>query len=409
MTETTHSQVGASSCERWWNCPGSVRLAASLPPQPVSAYAKDGTKAHALAEYALRQNIDAFLASERYSLDCSVKDDIGVGISMEMVEAVQVYLDVIDEDILKYKMKKADLEIEKQFQLIHIHPDARGTNDANLGVFLDRLIVYDFKYGKGVAVEAEENKQMMYYALGALSGGDYDVVECVIIQPRAIHRDGPIRRWALSKSDLLDFGQELKKRIVETQSASAALVCGDHCNKYFCPAIAVCPAVKSRVGEVAVGVFDEAPIGVVRTLPSPENLTPAALKKLLDTVPIIDTWIKAVEDYALNLANNGGRVEGYKLVKKRSIRQWKDEDVVLGKWPTYAGRVVTEVLSPTQLETVLKEKLEITKKAAGQLIEEFTYKPDTGTVLVQESDPREAVRPRLESVFSNEQEPDIFS
>lgn len=405
MTEKTHSQVGASSCERWWNCPGSVSLIATLPPQPVSAYAKDGTKAHALAEFALRKNVDAFKASTLYDAD----DGIGVGISMEMVDAVQLYLDVIDEDIFKYKMKKADLEIEKQFKLAHIHPDARGTNDANLGVFLDRLIVYDFKYGKGVAVEAEENKQGMYYALGALQNGDYDTIEIVIVQPRAIHRDGPVRRWGISRTALVDFGRELTEKIKSTEKLHAPLNCGDHCQKYFCPALAVCPAVKQRVGEVAVGVFEEAPAGSVRTLPSPDRLTPLALKRVLDTVPIIDAWIKAVEEFALNVANNGGTVEGYKLVQKRAIRQWKDPDQVLGKWPAEASKVVTEVLSPAQLETKLKEVKGITKKEAAALVEPFTYKPDTGTVLVQEGDPREAVRPKLEGVFNNEQEQDIFS
>lgn len=392
MTQTTHSQVGASSCERWWNCPGSVRLAASLPPQPASAYAKDGTKAHALAEFALRKNVDAFKASEIYA-----GDDLGVGISMEMVEAVQVYLDVIDEDIFKYKMKKSDLEIEKQFQLTHIHPDARGTNDANLGVFLDRLIVYDFKYGKGVAVDAEENKQGMYYALGALQGGDYDTVEIVIVQPRALHRNGPIRRWSISKSDLLDFGSQLKIQIAKALSPDAPLVCGDHCQKYFCPALAVCPAVKGKVSELAVGVFEP----VVRELPKPESLNPTTLKKVLDSVPLIDAWIKAVEDYALNVANKGGVVEGYKLVQKRAIRQWKSEEDVMAKFPQ-AKIVKVECLSPAKLETVLKEISGNTKKAVSAIVDQYTYKPDTGTVLVPESDPREAVRPKLESVFGNE-------
>lgn len=404
MTETTHSQVGASSCERWWNCPGSVRLVASVPPQPASIYAKDGTKAHALAEFALRKNVDAFKASEMYTKE--VEDTIGIGISMDMVEAVQVYLDVIDEDIFKYKMKKADLEIEKQFRLPHIHPDARGTNDANLGVFLDRLIVYDFKYGKGVAVDAEENKQMMYYALGALSGGDYDTIECVIVQPRAPHRDGPVRRWTIHKSDLLAFGEQLKAHIVDTARPQAPLVCGDHCQKYFCPALAICPAVKQRVGEVAIGVFDEAPTGGVRTLPTPESLTPAALKKLLDTVPIIDAYVKSVEEYALNLANNGGRVDGYKLVQKRAIRQWKDEEAVKSRFGELSIKRTETVISPAQMEAALK--LEHSAKEAKLMVDMYTYKPDTGTVLVPETDPREVVQPKLESVFTN-QEQDIFS
>lgn len=397
--EKTHSQVGASSCERWWNCPGSVRFAASLPPQPPSAYAKDGTKAHALAEFALRKNVDAFKASDMYDVD----DGIGVGISMEMTDAVQLYLDVIDEDIFQYKCKKSDLEIEKHFTLPSIHPDARGTNDANLGVFLQKLIVYDFKYGKGIAVEAEENKQMMYYALGAALEGDYEEIECVIVQPRAIHRDGPVRRWTISRADLLAFGRELKERIIATEVDNAPLFCGDHCQKYFCPALAICPAVRGRVQEVARGVFDEP----VRTLPSLESLTASELSKLLATIPIIDAYVKAVEEYALGLANSGKTVAGYKLVAKRSIRQWKDVDAVKAKWPKMAVRTVEEVLSPNQLETVLAQVM--TKKEAKVITESFTWKPDTGNVLVPESDPREAVQAKIEGVFSDVKENDLFS
>lgn len=397
--ENTHSQVGASSCERWWNCPGSVRLVATLPPQPTSGYAKDGQKAHALAEFALRKNVDAFKASTLYNVD----DGIGVGISMEMVEAVQVYLDVIDEDIFKYKMKKADLEIEKQFVLTHIHPDARGTNDANLGVFLDRLIVYDFKFGSGVAVEAEENKQAMYYALGAMQGGDYDIIEVVIVQPRAIHRDGPVRRWSLSRAALVDFGRELKLKIESTQALSAKLVCGDHCQKYFCPALAVCPAVKGQVNEVARGVFDEP----VRALPTPESLTPVALRKLLETIPLIDAYVKAVEAYALNILNTGGSVPGYKLVQKKSNRQWRDEEAVIKRFGELCIKRTEAVISPAQMEAALK--LEHSAKESKQMVDMFTFKPDTGTTMASEDDPREAVRPKLEGVFSDQNQQDIFS
>ena len=50
------------------------------------------------------------------------------------------------------------------------------------------LTVIDFKYGKGVAVSADHNSQMMLYALGALELFDalYDIAEIrmVIFQPR---------------------------------------------------------------------------------------------------------------------------------------------------------------------------------------------------------------------------------
>ena len=239
-------------------------------------------------------------------------------------------MDVIREDLEKYPGSKLDVEI--QFTLPQIHADARGTCDATIGVFLTKLIVYDFKYGKGTIVDVEGNKQAMYYALGALEGGDYDTVEIVIVQPRALHRDGPVRRWQLSKASLLDFGRELKAKIGATADERAPLCCGDHCQKYFCPALAICPAVKGRVNEVAKGVFEDP----VRELPAPERLAPGDLKRLLDTMPIIDAYCKAVESFALATLNNGGSVPGYKLVAKKSNRQWKDEEVIKKKWPKIA-------------------------------------------------------------------------
>ncbi len=389
--ETTHSSVGASSCERWWNCPGSVKLVSTLPPQEPSEYAKEGTKLHAVAAYALQNHMTAASAAEMMINSGRFLDVMAGGIDFDQCDAVQVCIDTVREDLVKYR--GAQLEIEKQFQLTSIHPDARGTNDANIGVFLKKLIVYDYKFGRGVSVEVEENKQMMYYGLGANQEGDYDEIELVVIQPRAIHRDGPIRRWVLHKSELLAFGEQLKAHISATSSPTAPLVCGDHCQKYFCPALAVCPAVKQRVGEVAVGVFDEP----VRTLPAPETLNSNALKKLLDTIPIIDAYTKSVEAYALSVLNNGGKVEGYKLVQKKSNRQWKDEEVVKKKWPKIAVQTVEKVLSPAQVEKSLAEVM--TKKEAVKIVEDFCFKPDAGVTLAVSEDPREEVRPKLESVF----------
>ena len=66
-------------------------------------------------------------------------------------------------------------------------PEGFGTGD--LLIVADHVLtVIDFKYGKGVAVEAEWNPQMMLYGLGALELFDalYDIetIRMVIYQPR---------------------------------------------------------------------------------------------------------------------------------------------------------------------------------------------------------------------------------
>ena len=50
-----HAKLSASSAFRWINCPGSVVLADQLPAPGSSAYADEGTLAHALAELKLRK------------------------------------------------------------------------------------------------------------------------------------------------------------------------------------------------------------------------------------------------------------------------------------------------------------------------------------------------------------------
>ena len=50
-----HAKLSASSAFRWINCPGSVALADQLPAPGSSAYADEGTLAHALAELKLRK------------------------------------------------------------------------------------------------------------------------------------------------------------------------------------------------------------------------------------------------------------------------------------------------------------------------------------------------------------------
>ena len=133
----------------------------------------------------------------------------------------------------------------------------------------------------------------------------------------------------------------------------------------------------------------------------PEELTSAQLKKLLDMTPVIDAYLKAVENYALNQANSGKPVLGYKLVAKRSNRKWKDEEVVVKKFgKEVATKTIVEVLSPSQLETKLKETMKL--KEAKATVEPLAFKPDTGNVLVPENDPRQEATPQLEHTFADE-------
>lgn len=383
---TTHSKIGASSCERWWHCPGSVDVVSKLPPQPDSDYAREGTAAHELAERCLKEyRLSASGLVGQFAKNGVMWDD-------DMAEAVDIYTSTIIKDMAAHGCYKKDIQIENKFHLVHIDENAFGTNDANLQVFLKKLIVYDFKYGAGMPVEVEENKQMLYYGLGAAMEGDYPEVELVIIQPRAPHQDGPVRRWCTSGDRLKQFGADLRIAILNTRTKGAPLVAGNHCKKSFCPNMPTCPAFRSKIEQAAGVVFSEIESVTEVLLPQPEDLKFAELEMLLDIIPLIDAWIKSVEAHAFNMAQRGEKVKGYKLVRKRANRDWKDPDEVQAAFELEYGKEIfksPKLKSPAQLETMVGKK-EVAK---------YAIKPEGGLTLVPESDPREEVSASAIGVF----------
>lgn len=419
-TAPQHSRIGASTCERWWNCPGSVRLVDACPPQKPSKYADEGTVAHLLGEWCLRTGRDAveFVGTKAVQLQNKTgelhfefendihtfKGEIKTGtefeVTDEMAEAVQMYLDTIRFDMATYDLNTNDIKIEHRFHLSHIDEAAYGTNDCNLPVFLDKVIVYDYKHGQGVAVDAEANKQLMYYALGAAELGDYDTIEVVIVQPRAVHRDGPIRRWTLTIDELRTFAEELKGKINDTRNPDAEINAGPWCKKSFCPAMATCPAIRGSVAQEASLVFDTP----VKVLPRPEDLSPEMLKNILDAMPMAEAWLTAVWAYAEQKANNGEKILGYKLVQGREgNRKWADEVFATSALlNNYAEDIIFEkkLKSPAKLEKVnkgLKEEVSnLTTRSPGKII------------MVPENDPRSEVSPAAIEVFDVVEE-DIFT
>jgi hypothetical protein len=142
----THSPIGASSMYRWAECPGSVALSATVPPQESSAYAEEGTEAHELGA--------KWLISNGKTPECD--DD-------EMLDNVRVYVDYV----FGLMGSKCKLFVEHGFDLSDVYPGAYGTNDAAVYDGVNKILyVIDLKYGAGIYVSAKNNPQLRYYALG---------------------------------------------------------------------------------------------------------------------------------------------------------------------------------------------------------------------------------------------------
>ena len=384
-----HSALGASSAHRWMACPGSIRLSASIDSKS-SVYAMEGTAAHELGEQCLRTRT-------------SPHDQIGKIIPVEdeeftvddgMADAVETYVQTVLGD---YNEKTDVLAIETRFSLEKLYPGMFGTNDASVYKPSDKkLIVYDYKHGQGHAVDVVDNPQLKYYALGAClleRHRPISEVELVIVQPRAPHKDGPVRRWSISAMDLMEWAGELVASAKATEADDAPVAAGDHCQ--FCAAAATCPELRSKALTAAKATFQAYPEGW--TPPAPEGLTLEQLAAVMQRAELVKDWIRAVQEHAHQMAEHGHVIPGFKLVDKRATRKWRDEigaqDYAI-KHGCGASQVYAEpkTKSPAQLEKMIP-------KAAREGMAEFVSKESSGTNLVRDADTRPEVLSAVAKAF----------
>jgi hypothetical protein len=376
-----HASLGASTSHRWMACPGSVRMSDGIP-NVETPYAKEGTVAHAVAERCLTNNADPHTL-------VGVNWD-GVEVSEDMAEFVGIFVNYC-RNLMETAAKHW---IEYRFTLARLNPPEAmfGTSDfAAYDAVERKLTVVDLKYGQGVVVEAKENEQLRYYALGVAldlgaQGYEIETVEMVIVQPRAAHPDGIIRGEAIPVVALVEWAGELLAAARATQAPDAPLVAGSHCR--FCPAAAICPERLRHAQSLAQMEFEALP---AEGPPKPETLSRDVLARLAPNLGAIEDWIASIRAYLLSECEKGrGDDLGVKLVAKRAMRKWKDEEAVrreLAARSFDAEEYETRKLkSPAQLEKV------VGKKNAEAWLTPYVTKESNGYNVVPVSDPREAVQ-----------------
>lgn len=395
-----HSNIGASGAERWFNCPGSVALCEQIPERKNSAASVKGTVAHMLAEEALR-HLQAGVQPELPD-EGTVITESGFDITVDaaMIAGVEVYLETIKSYINKYRLLYShDLRVEVPFNLTTVDKNAFGTCDAVLVVPFDRIIILDYKNGYNT-VEVDDNKQLMYYALGAYydlpdrDRADIVRIEMVIIQPNARHIDGPVREQVITVDRLLAFEGELCRAVERTKAVSAPLASGKWCQ--WCSAKAICPEMRKELGRRAKLDFDRVDSeSIEEQLPAPASLDPTRLAVLMENATLLKDWCDDILKIAKESAERGIDIPGYKLVTTWGHRKWVDEDAVITAFEPDLGEAIytKKLRSPAQVEKLLK-------KRKGE-VEAFTTKPETGKTLVPISDSREARASRAVEDFSS--------
>lgn len=380
VEDKKHSPLGFSQAQRYLNCAGSVREVAKLPPQKAGAYAEEGTDYHALGEGCLKRGHDAAQYIDSYIG--------GTRITKEGAESVQVYLDAVRASLTRMGTS-AKIHVEHPADVSFIHKDLWGTMDTFLVVPFEHAEVFDYKHGVN-PVEADCD-QLQGYALYPWRAFDVETVTVTIVQPRAIHPDGPVRSKTYTRAELERIAERFKAGTAATEKPDAPLVAGPWCRKSYCPNQATCPALHKHAITTAQSDFAKADI----VPPPPHTLTPEQLRTVLQQADTLEGWLKSVHAYALSEAVAGRPPLGFKVVEgRKGTRKWVSEGSAISALESAGYEPFEKVLwSPAVAEKAMGKA---DFKKLGDLVTQGPGKPE----LVPDSDKRPALPMSAQTDFT---------
>ena len=354
-----HAMLSASSSARWLACPPSAQLCAALP-DTVTDYAREGTCAHELAEYKVQKLLGNPDSNPVENLDFY---------DTEMEDCTDSYAQYIAEQLST--LQEPMVLVEQRLDFSRYVPDGFGTGDCVI-VADSVLTVIDFKYGKGVAVSADHNSQMMLYALGALELFDalYDIAEIrmVIFQPRIQN----LSECIMPLSELLHWAEtELKPKAALAARGEGEFSAGEHCR--FCKRKATCR--KRAEYNLQLAKYDFA---------MPDKLSDTEIETILATADQLTAWVADVKEYALRQALSGKQWHGYKVVAGKSNRKYTNPAAVAAAVQAYGKNPYKE---PELLGVTAMQQL-LGRTQFEALLGNLTEKPQGKPTLVPCSDKR---------------------
>jgi hypothetical protein len=369
-----HTYLAPSSSERWINCPGSAaahQAAVTLAGGEQAVTNIDsatGTAAHNLLENCVLSGLPAssFLGSIVYSdavFGNFVVDD-------DMVDAVQDALDWIEEYLEEHGRRNIQVYAERRVpigpQIGVSAAECSGTSDIMLEhIDGSKIVVMDYKHGRGIKVYAKENPQCMLYAAGAreVQKRKYKQYEIVVAQPRAAKRH-PIDSWMITDSNL----ERWLKRTVAPAAAlalqpNAPRNAGEWCK--WCRAAPTCFAYKAKIDAIAATEF--------RPLPEVDGLSEDMLvqySQVLDNAQMIENWLTSVKSHALKILQAGHEIPGWTIGFTRRTKQWDNiDDLRAWLWSHNLDPDTVEpreLLSPAAMLKTLRAHGKIPKKRRNQ-------------------------------------------
>lgn len=397
-----HSVFAPSSSSMWLNCPGSL-IPNLLAPDNAGEDAALGTVFHEIMEEWNR-------SGER--------PDHMVGEERSAEAGGITYLIAIDDEMMEYAAdcrrwieplvpRIIGVEWKVDFSYLTPLPGQRGTADL-VALKGDVLYIRDWKYGRGVRVYAEQNAQLMLYALGAYSAlareQQEEIVEVNvgIAQPRL----GVFEDWTVSIDDMQAWARDVARPAAHAAWSLDAPRNPSPKACQWCKVRGSCSALAAQTTALVDASFED----LSDEPRDPKTMTTEALAKVKRWRKTVEAWFADAEAELQRRVEAGETGYGFKMAQGRSRRTWKNPAVVervLKRLGVPEREILTrELLSPNQAESVLKAH-GIGGAEQKNLLAVLVHRPPGKPTLVEDKDPRPALPAPADGAFDDLEDSEI--
>lgn len=441
---SAHAILSPSSSEAWLRAGCTGYPALNYAKDDMNKYAAEGTAAHAMLEWCLRNQKDAaefpqpviHVLEDGNAWHGSGEAPSPIVYSFDADDEMQEHVQVVVDDILRHAKGNAVVAEERvSFAATLGLPEsvAGGTADARVMDFDEAdLQVHDLKYGrspKGIVYAGDEddpNPQLALYGLGSLEEaellGDWKSVTLHIHQPRLNHKDSvrvPIEQMrafaqsaraaaaeAMAGFDVVG-GERAPKPMAELDSLGMLKPSDKGCT--YCAVRDECPA-KRRALKTSVLDHFEVLADVVEPPPTREDVAAVFSRKYPTPgeLNMLETFVEAVRARVFKEIKQGEDIPGWKIKKGRQgARAWvkeklaEVEKLLKEKFRLPVDTVYTKkLISPTQAEKVLAD---MPKRWEQLNTEDYIFRPPAGETLAAADEKGEAIKyPKVRDQFGNE-------
>ena len=344
-----HSKLSFSARHRWRACPISVHLSANIASSPGGPAAQEGTAAHLIAEWYVRQHYrlpfaDGTQVPSGDPPPTAIPDGLSVKDPAVWHEQLRKhgrdYLAFI-QSLIPADETQAYVSVESPVNIRSIHPQLFGTLDLRIWLPLrQHLIVVDYKYGfqdVDVGTLLDPNAQLAAYAIASIETLTQPLkrITLVVYQPR-VPLGEPAKMLDLPPEWIEQERRKLREEVTAVENPGAPRP-GEHCR--YCPAKGVCPAVHNAL-QTALDAY----AGGRNILAMSDD----EIIALWSARKAVETLMEDVDERARGLAKQGDK--RFKVTVQEGRRMWKDPKnatltlLVLGR---------TDLLQPVALSDAL--------------------------------------------------------